>query len=138
MIWSIFFTTILVVMSIKIHAFTLNRLSKIKSKKFIYSDFVKISSALIGSHLIHIILFAYYYYFTFHAYHHLNLFGGNIKGTFFDFFYYSINCYTTLGIGDIFANGPLRLATGLESLIGLILIAWTAAFMLNYFLKAKR
>ena len=138
MIWSIFFTTILVAMSIKIHAFTLNRLSKIKSKKFIYSDFVKISSALIGSHLMHIILFAYYYYFTFHTYRHLNLLGGNIKGIFFDFFYYSINCYTTLGTGDIFANGSLRLATGLESLIGLLLIAWTATFMLNYFLRAKR
>ena len=66
-----------------------------------------------------------------------NLFGGNLLGNFSDFFYYSINCYTTLGTGDIFANGPMRIATGLEALIGLVLIAWTATFKLSYLFKNK-
>ena len=137
MFWSIIFTVILVALSLKIHGLTLNYLSQNIAKKFIYQDFIKISACLIGSHLIQITLFAYYYYYTFNAYPHLDLFGGNIKGSFLDFFYYSINCYTTLGTGDIFPNGTMRIATGLEALIGLVLIAWTATFKLSYLFKNK-
>jgi hypothetical protein len=135
MIWPIIFTVILVVLSIKIHGLTLNYLSQNTSKKFIYKDFVKISVFLIGSHLVQIILFAFYYYMSYQADSNQNLFGGNLSGSFLDFFYYSINCYTTLGTGDIFANGSMRIATGLEALIGLVLIAWTATFKLSYLFK---
>ena len=135
MIWSIIFTVILVVLSIKIHGLTLNYLSQNTSKKFIYKDFVKISVFLIGSHLVQIVLFAFYYYMSYQADSNQNLFGGNLSGSFLDFFYYSINCYTTLGTGDIFANGSMRIATGLEALIGLVLIAWTATFKLSYLFK---
>jgi len=137
MFWSILSSAILVFLSLKIHGLTLSYLSSNLSKKFIYKDFVKISASLIGSHLIHILLFAYYYYYVFHAYPDLKLFGGNIEGNFLDFFYYSINCYTTLGTGDIYPNGTLRIASGLEALIGLVLIAWTATFKLSYLFKNK-
>ena len=100
-----------------------------------YKDFIKISVFLIGSHLVQIILFAFYYYMSYQADAGQNLFGGNLSGSFLDFFYYSINCYTTLGTGDIFANGSMRIATGLEALIGLVLIAWTATFKLSYLFK---
>lgn len=135
MIWPIIFTVILVVLSIKIHGLTLNYLSQNTSKKFIYKDFIKISVFLIGSHLVQIVLFAFYYYMSYQADSNQNLFGGNLSGSFLDFFYYSINCYTTLGTGDIFANGSMRIATGLEALIGLVLIAWTATFKLSYLFK---
>ena len=135
MIWPIIFTVILVALSIKIHGLTLNYLSQNTSKKFIYKDFIKISVFLIGSHLFQIILFAFYYYMSYQADADQNLFGGNLSGSFLDFFYYSINCYTTLGTGDIFANGSMRIATGLEALIGLVLIAWTATFKLSYLFK---
>ena len=135
MIWPIIFTVILVVLSIKIHGLTLNYLSQNTSKKFTYKDFIKISVFLIGSHLVQIILFAFYYYMSYQADAGQNLFGGNLSGSFLDFFYYSINCYTTLGTGDIFANGSMRIATGLEALIGLVLIAWTATFKLSYLFK---
>ncbi|MGB3721415.1 MAG: ion channel, partial [Pacificimonas sp.] len=46
----------------------------------------------------------------------------------FDFFYFSIASYTTLGIGDIVPQGPMRLLTGIESLHGLVLIAWSSSF----------
>jgi len=137
MIWSIIFTVILVTLSLKIHGLTLNYLSQNTAKKFIYRDFIKISASLIGSHLLQIILFAYYYYYAFHTFPDLKLFGGNFTGSFLDFFYYSINCYTTLGTGDIYPNGTMRIATGLEALIGLVLIAWTATFKLSYLFKNK-
>lgn len=47
---------------------------------------------------------------------------------FVDHFYFSISSYTTLGIGDIVAQGPIRLLIGVEGLIGLVLVAWSASF----------
>ncbi len=48
--------------------------------------------------------------------------------SFNDFFYFSIVCYTTLGIGDIVPIGAIRLISGVEALNGLVLIAWSASF----------
>lgn len=45
-----------------------------------------------------------------------------------DFFYFSIASYTTLGIGDITPEGPIRVVVGIEALTGLLLIAWSASF----------
>jgi hypothetical protein len=46
-----------------------------------------------------------------------------------EFFYYSAVTYTTLGFGDITPLGHLRILTTVESLAGLILIAWTASII---------
>lgn len=57
---------------------------------------------------------------------------GNLAGlpttTFYDYFYYSMVTYTTLGIGDLYPIEGLRLLTGMESLVGLMMITWTASF----------
>ena len=42
--------------------------------------------------------------------------------------YFSLITYTSLGYGDIVPLGPVRLLAGIESLVGLVLIAWTASF----------
>ena len=42
--------------------------------------------------------------------------------------YYSVVSYTTLGLGEIYPLDGLRLLTGIESLIGLMMITWTASF----------
>lgn len=44
--------------------------------------------------------------------------------------YFSFSCYTSLGIGDIVPHGHVRLLAGIEALIGLVLIGWTASFLL--------
>lgn len=49
-------------------------------------------------------------------------------GLFFDYFYFSMASYTTLGIGDIVPHGPIRMVAAIEALNGLILIAWSASF----------
>ncbi|MGE5242209.1 MAG: ion channel [Bacteroidota bacterium] len=36
--------------------------------------------------------------------------------------------YTSLGLGDVYPLGDLRLIAGIESLIGLLMIAWSASF----------
>ena len=44
--------------------------------------------------------------------------------------YFSFSCYTSLGIGDLQPIGSLRLLAGTEALVGLVMIGWTASFLL--------
>jgi len=53
---------------------------------------------------------------------------GKFAGGFFEYLYFSTVSYTSLGIGDIYPIGVLQLLTGVESLIGLVMIAWTGSF----------
>ena len=50
----------------------------------------------------------------------------------YDYFYYSSVVYTTVGFGDVVPLGPVRIVTGIESLIGLVLITWSATFMFTH------
>ncbi len=53
-----------------------------------------------------------------------------------DFLYFSAETYTSLGYGDVeMLSENLRFLGGLEAMIGLVLIAWTASF--TYFLMEK-
>jgi hypothetical protein len=45
-----------------------------------------------------------------------------------DYMYYSAENFTTLGLGDIYPVGDLRLITSIESLNGLLLLAWSGSF----------
>lgn len=54
---------------------------------------------------------------------------------FSDVFYFSITTYTTLGIGDLFPHGAIRIVSGIEALNGLVLVGWTASFT---YLKMER
>ncbi len=54
--------------------------------------------------------------------------GGLPISTFYEYLYYSIITYTTLGIGDYYPLGNLRILSGSESLVGLVMITWSASF----------
>lgn len=54
---------------------------------------------------------------------------GNHDGTLLDCAYFSFINYTSLGYGDIVPHGHLRFLAGLEGLVGLVLIGWTASFI---------
>lgn len=67
------------------------------------------------------------------AYHALTAAGlgrihGAIDGSFFDSLYFSLVSYTSLGFGDVYPVGALRLLCGVEALIGLLMIGWSAYF----------
>lgn len=53
---------------------------------------------------------------------------GTLEGNSFDYFYFSATSFTTLGVGDVILEGPLRMLAGIQSLNGLVLIAWSASF----------
>lgn len=91
----------------------------------------KVLAALSGamfSHLIQIVLFAAAYHLLRDSFG-LGNFSGHFKDAFSSFFYFSIETYTSLGIGDIYPSGSLRLVTGIEALTGLLMIGWTASFI---------
>ena len=58
---------------------------------------------------------------------------GSIKGEpiteFIDWVYFSFVVYSTLGFGDMVPTGWVRFMVGTESIMGLVMIAWTASFL---------
>ncbi len=56
-------------------------------------------------------------------------FSGDNVDTALDYFYFSVVSYTSLGLGDIFPTDHLRFMTGVEALTGLLLIAWSGAYL---------
>ncbi len=87
---------------------------------------VLIMAAFIA-HLLEIALFAASYMVICDVFQTGSMGGASING-FYDYLYYSMITYSTLGHGDIVPLEGLRLLTGMESLIGLMMITWTASF----------
>ena len=82
---------------------------------------------LFSAHSLEIWLFAAG---IFVAKNHLGL--GDLAGSFTetprDYLYFSVVTYTSLGIGDIRPIGHIRTITGFETLTGLMMMAWSAAY----------
>ncbi len=55
-------------------------------------------------------------------------FQGSLDGSLIDFMYFSAISYTSLGLGDIYPVGGMRLLTGVEALVGLLMIGWSASY----------
>jgi hypothetical protein len=87
---------------------------------------ITIVSAFIG-HTITIWLFgtAYYLLANHAGFGDLR---GNTEHEFMDYIYFSGVSYSSLGLGDVYPVGGLRLLIAVEALLGLILIGWTITF----------
>ena len=79
------------------------------------------------SHILQIGLFAAAYFLLRDKFD-LGGFGGSFMDSFSNFLYFSAETYTSLGLGDIFPTGDLRMLAGMEALTGLVMISWTASF----------
>ena len=82
---------------------------------------------LIFTHIIEVWVFGFTYLLLF------QIAGvGSIVGEFnyeiLDCVYFSFVTYTTLGYGDLVPAGYVRFLAGTESVVGLVLIAWSASF----------
>ena len=60
---------------------------------------------------------------------------GQVEEYFADFLYFSATSYSTMGIGDVYPTGALRLISGIEGINGLFLIAWSTSF--TYFVMDR-
>lgn len=82
---------------------------------------------LIAAHALEALLFAGGYWLGVHVLH-IGSFVGEARVNHAQLFYFSIETFTTQGVGDVYAAGPLRLVASLEPLVGLILIGWSTSF----------
>ncbi len=92
---------------------------------------IRIVAGVFGAlfaHSIEVWVFAVGYYIMLY-FEGMGSLGGNFHGEFFDCVYFSFTVFTTLGFGDIVPDGPVRFLTGIESLVGLVLITWSASFL---------
>lgn len=96
-----------------------------------YSGQFRLIIAVFGiliAHTLEVWLFASAYYFM----HHTEGWGElakNYNGEFIETIYFSYTTFTTLGYGDIEPLGAVRYLTGIEALVGLVLITWSASFL---------
>lgn len=77
-------------------------------------------------HLVEILIFAA-------AFHYLKQIPGmgylhDAHPHFYDSFYFSAMVFSSIGLGDLYPIGPIRLLTGIEGLVGLLLIGWSVSF----------
>lgn len=84
-------------------------------------------AGVLVAHLSEVTLYAVAYLACEH-WSSLGSIDGKLEGGFLDYFYLSITTFTTLGIGDVYPRGALRIIAGIESLNGLVLIGWSASF----------
>lgn len=83
--------------------------------------------AVLALHSFEIVLFAFGYALL----PDLPGYGGLLSHSplgFVDYGYFSAVAYTTLGLGDIVPVGAIRILAGSQSLLGFVLITWSASF----------
>lgn len=127
---------ILVAATIAVHyevlRFTSQRLTHLRI--FPRMRIIIILVAALGSHLVHTILYAAAY-LALETVGGFGSIGGERGHLIEDTFYFSITSYTTLGIGDLYPTGALRIISGIEALNGLVMVGWTASMTYLYMEK---
>ncbi len=122
--------TILVALTILVHYEILRVASVlIPEERHVRPRFrvVLVVFACFAAHTIEVWLFALAYYLFVDVFS-LGSFGGAHDGTFVDNIYFSVVSYTSLGFGDVFPIDNVRLISGVEALVGLLMIGWSASF----------
>ena len=89
---------------------------------------VVIGLAIFAAHILEVGLYAGVYAAGERVLGLGRLSGSTASGA-FDYLYFSIVSYTSLGLGDVVPDTHLRLITGVEAMNGLFLIAWSASFI---------
>jgi len=80
------------------------------------------------AHVVEIWIYAFAY-FKMHNSSGWGYLAGNFDGSLVDSIYFSFTTFSTLGFGDIEPMGVIRFFVGMESLVGFVLITWTASFL---------
>ena len=130
MLPSLLLCLILVSASVMLHYETLRLLNDRLNGTELISTRAKVLAALVGamlSHLLQIAVFALAFWLLRDKFG-MGGFGGTFEDSLASFLYFSSETYTTLGFGDIYPTGPLRMICGIESLVGLLMVSWTASF----------
>jgi hypothetical protein len=124
------------ILTVVIHYEALSLLSGIIQKARIdrHPKLLLVVFGVILAHLSEIAIYALSYYIA-DVGLDLGDFGGNRAVSFADYLFFSAETFSTLGIGDIFPLGMIRLIASLESLNGIVLIGWSTSF--TYFAMSR-
>ncbi len=130
MLLAVLVNSLIVAISVLIHYEFLYRATTFVPKMNIKHRFRIIAVVFIAliAHVVEIWLFALGYFFMSQnpAWGAIT---GNFDGSLLDSVYFSFTNFTTLGFGDIEPFGAIRFLVGMESLVGFVLITWTASFL---------
>ncbi|PTQ90848.1 potassium channel family protein [Agitococcus lubricus] len=122
-------TGLLVFLTVSIHYEILRLISELIPKLKIQAR-LRILVVIYGAFIAHTLevwLFGIAYY-VLGAELGFGTFHGISTNHFFDFIYFSVVVYTSVGFGDIYPLGHMRLIAGVEALTGLLMIGWSASF----------
>jgi hypothetical protein len=133
-LFAVLITCGIVIASVSLHYEALHLLAAmLRRKKRWYSNRLRASLLVLGcivAHGVEVIFFGIGMRLVEAIYEgvDLDLLGTAADG--FNYMYYSLVVYTSIGFGDIIpVSRPMRIITAGEGLTGAILIAWTASFM---------
>ncbi len=120
-------------LSVSIHYAGINWLASRYLSKPVENDrgrktMLRIIFMLLGLHLVEIWCYGVAYWGLSFVPNTGYVHGEHGADTLFDAVYLSATTYTTVGFGDLAPVGAMRLISGLESLVGLLLITWSASF----------
>lgn len=118
-----------ILLTVILHSTALRMISRIVHYNAMRPAFRVVASVylLALTHFAEVMLFAIGYYVA-ATYMDAGSLSGEFDGHFREYIYYSLVSYTSLGLGDVYPNGPIRLLTGAEALTGLLMIGWSASF----------
>jgi len=108
-----------------------------RHKMVVHGSALKIVLALILVHLAEVLFFALAYRLGAGPLHIGTLTSRQSSFDGLTFFYYSAETYSTLGYGDFRPTGGLRLLASVEPLVGLLLLAWSGAFLFSLVQRAS-
>ncbi len=130
MLLTLMINILLVVICVLIHFTFMSVVAKkINTSKIMkqYQLLLHCFSGLLA-HIVEILVFATAIFVMIHD-PNLGTLSGDYNGTFSDTIYFSITTYTSLGYGDIEPEGWIRFTAGIETLLGLMMITWTASLL---------
>ena len=129
MISSIITAMLVIKLSVFLHFMGLRMISRIVGRDSFPASIrvIAVIYLIVLVHLVEVFLFGVGYYVA-ENYLGAGSLTGEFSGDFREYIYYSLVSYTSLGLGDVYPQGPIRLITGLEALTGLLMIGWSASF----------
>lgn len=99
-----------------------------KKKRHGRHDMLIVVVGIIAVHLLEAMVFAVFYWFR-TDYMGLDKFNIPRALTAFDYYYFSLETYTSIGYGDLYLLGKARFLSSLEAMVGLVLLGWSSSFM---------
>lgn len=112
------------------HYETIHRLDTYARHRSAYPTLLGVIAALIALHMIEIGLYAGMFALADGPLALGDFHGARLMGK-LDYVYFAAEAYASLGYGDVYPTGELRLIGSVAPLNGVLLLAWSGAFLFS-------